>query len=161
MTPLIAEGFHFISGVLYDFHPGRAREESVLVTQTSLFQVTRLYINGPRADSYEVVINGLPGTPDGMDRDANGRIWLAMFVDRGPFLTRVHENAWNKPLVMRLPISLLLSQTQRTGVVVVSPNGEKPLCSPFYGGPEVFSIAFAVPPPSGIYLANVALDDSD
>jgi hypothetical protein len=160
-TRLIAEGFHFINGVLYDPHPGRAREESVLVTQTSLFQVMRFYINGHRAGSYEVVINSLPGTPDGMDRDANGRIWLAMFVDRGPLLTWVHENAWIKPLLMRLPTSLLLSQTQRTGVVVLSPDGVKPLYSAFHEGPELSSIASAVPAPSGIYLANVALDDSD
>ena len=32
-TRLIAEGFHFINGVLYDLHPGQPREESVLVTQ--------------------------------------------------------------------------------------------------------------------------------
>ncbi len=160
-TRLIAEGFHFINGVLYDFHPGRAREQSVLVSQTSLFQVTRLYINGHRAGSHEVVINSLPGTPDGMDRDAKGRIWLAMFVDRGPLLTWAHENAWIKPLLMRLPTSLLLSQTQRTGVVVVSPDGAKPLYSAFYEGPKLSSIASAVPAPSGIYLANVALDDAD
>ena len=65
--------------------------------------------------------------PDGMDRDADGRIWLAMFADRSPVLTWVHENAWIKPLVMRLPAALLLAQTQRTGVVVLSPDGSKPL----------------------------------
>ena len=160
-TRLIAEGFHFINGVLYDAHPGQAREASVLVTQTSLFQVTRFFVNGQRAGSFEVVIDGLPGTPDGMDRDADGNIWLAMFVDRSPLLTWVHENAWIKPLVMRLPTALLLSQQQKTGVVVLSPDGDKPLYSAFYAGPQLFSIASAVPAPSGIYLANVALDDSD
>src|SRR5690606_28203811 len=64
---LIAEGFHFINGVLYDPHPGKMREESVVVTQTSLFQVVRFYLNGPKSGSYEVVIDGLPGMPDGMD----------------------------------------------------------------------------------------------
>ena len=160
-TRLIAEGFHFINGVLYDLHPGQAREESVIVTQTSLFQVTRFYLNGPKAGSHEKVIDSLPGTPDGMDRDAGGRIWLAMFVDRGPLLTWAHENAWIKPLLMRLPTSLLLSTSQRTGVVVLSPEGEKPLYSAFYKGPELSSIASAVPAPSGIYLANISLDDAD
>lgn len=160
-TRLIAEGFHFINGVLYDPHPGELREESVLVTQTSLFRVTRFYVAGPKAGSFEVVIDDLPGTPDGMDRDADGRIWLAMFVDRGRLLTWIHENAWIKSLVMRLPTALLLSQTQRTGVVVLSPDGTTPLYSAFYKGPELFSIASAVPTPSGIYLANVALGVSE
>ena len=161
-TRLIAEGFHFINAVLVDPHPGRPREESVIVTQTSLFRVTRMFVDGPKAGRSEIVIDALPGTPDGMDRDAQGRLWLAMFIERGELLTWAHENAWVKPLLMRLPTTLLLSaQTQRTGVVVLSPDGSTPLYSAFYEGPKLFSIASAVPVPDGIYLANVALDDSD
>jgi hypothetical protein len=160
-TRLIAEGFHFINGVLYDPHPAAAREESVIVTQTSLFRVTRFFLNGPKAGNAETVIDGLPGTPDGMDRDAAGRIWLAMFVERTPVLTWAHEHAWVKPLLMRLPTRLLLSRKQRTGVVVLSPDGKRPLYSAFYEGEKLFSIASAVPSATGIYLANVALDDSD
>lgn len=160
-TRLIAEGFHFINGVLYDLHLDKAREESVIVTQTSLFRVTRFYINGPKAGRSEVVIDALPGMPDGMDRDADGRIWLAMFTERSPLLTWAHKNAWIKPILMRLPTSLLLSQTQRTGVVVLSPDGSKPLYSASYKGSKLSSIASAVPASSGIYLANVALDSPD
>ncbi|MFO7580556.1 SMP-30/gluconolactonase/LRE family protein [Nitrosomonas halophila] len=160
-TRLIAEGFHFINGVLYDPHPGKLREESVLVSQTSLFRVMRFYVNGPKAGTSEIVIDGLPGMPDGMDRDAAGRIWLAMFADRGPLLTWAHEHAWIKPLLMRLPTAWLLSQARRTGVVVLSPDGSRPLYSAFYKGPELASIASAVPAPSGIFLANIALSDAD
>jgi sugar lactone lactonase YvrE len=137
-TRLIAEVFHFINGVIYDLHPGQAREDSVLVSQTSLFRVTRFHLAGPKAGSAEVVIDGLPGTPDGMDRDAEGRLWLAMFAPRGRLLTWVHEHACIK----------------------LSPDGSAPLYSAFYEGPPLFSIASAVPAPSGIYLANVAFGDS-
>jgi len=34
-TRLVADGFHFIDGILIDPHPVDAREESVLVTQTT------------------------------------------------------------------------------------------------------------------------------
>ncbi len=155
-TRLIAQGFHFINGVVYDLHPGKAREDSVLVTQTSLFRVSRFYVGGPKAGTAEVAIDGLPGTPDGIDRDAEGRLWLAMFAERGRLLTWVHAHARIKPLIMRLPTRLLLSQAQSTGVVVLSPDGSTPLYSAFYQGPMLFSIASAVPAPSGIYLANVA-----
>ena len=160
-TRLIAEGFHFINGALYDPHPGAERETSIVVTQTSLFRVTRFFLTGPKAGSAETVIDGLPGTPDGMDRDGADRIWLAMFVERTRLLTWVHEHAWIKPLVMRVPTRLLLSQPQRTGVVVLSPDGRRPLYAAFYEGDTLFSIASAVPSATGIYLANVALDDSD
>lgn len=160
-TRLIAEGFHFINGVLYDPHAGAERETSIVVTQTSLFRLARFFLTGPKAGSAEIVIDGLPGTPDGMDRDGAGRIWLAMFVERTRLLTWVHEHAWIKPLVMRVPTRLLLSQQQRTGVVVLSPDGRRPLYAAFYEGDKLFSIASAVPSATGIYLANVALDDSD
>lgn len=156
-TRLIAEGFHFVNGVLYDPHPGEPREESVLVTQTTLFRLTRFYLRGPKAGSSEVALDGITGTPDGMDRDAAGRIWLAIFVERSPILTWAHENGWVKPLVMRLPAKLLLRQPQRTGVLVVSPDGRKPLYAAMYKGPKLASVASAVAKPGGIYLANESL----
>jgi sugar lactone lactonase YvrE len=156
-TRLIAEGFHFINGVLYDLHPGRPREESVLVTQTSLFRLTRLHLRGPRAGTSEVVLDGITGMPDGMDRDSAGRIWLAIFTERGPILTWLHANAWLKPLFLRLPAKLLLRGARRTGVAVVSPDGAKPLYAAMYDGPLLTSVPSAVPAADGIYLADLSL----
>lgn len=152
-TRLIAEGFHFINGVLYDLHPDRPREESVLVTQTSLFRLTRFYLRGSKAGSAEVVLDGITGMDDGMDRDSEGRIWLALFLERTPILTWVHAHAWIKPLLMRLPTAIL-PQPTRTGVLVVSPDGSEPLYAAIYEGSLLSSIASAVPSPEGIYLAN-------
>jgi hypothetical protein len=156
-TRLIAEGFHFINGVLYDLHPGQPREQSVLVTQTSLFRLTRFFLSGPNAGRSEVVLDGLTGLDDGMDRDEAGRIWLALFSDRTRLLTWVHENPWIKPLFMRVPARLLMLLPQQTGVVVLSPDGRKPLYSALYDGDALASIASAVPTREGIYLANEAL----
>ncbi len=156
-TRLIAEGFHFINGVLYDLHPGQPREQSVLVTQTSLFRLTRFYLSGPQAGRSEVVLDGVTGLDDGMDRDEAGRIWLALFSDRTRLLTWVHENPWIKPLFMRVPARLLMLLPQKTGVVVVSPDGRTPIYSALYDGDALASIASAVPSRAGVYLANEAL----
>jgi hypothetical protein len=129
----------------------------VLVTQTSLFRLTRFYVSGPKAGSDEVVIEGLTGLDDGMDRDDAGRIWLALFSSRTRLLTWVHENPWIKPVFMRVPARLLMALPQQTGVVVVSPDGRTPLYSALYDGDELASIASAVPSRAGIYLANEAL----
>jgi hypothetical protein len=157
VTRLVAEGFHFINGVLYDPPPSGDREESVIVSQTSLFRLTRFHLRGPKAGTAEVVIDSLPGTPDGIDRDAAGRIWLSMFIARSKLLTFIHRHAWLKPLLMRLPARLLASQGRRTGVVVMSADGGTALYSGFHSGPGLASISSAVPAPDGIYLANVAL----
>jgi len=156
-TRLIAEGFHFINGVLYDLHPGQPREESVLVTQTSLFRLTRLYLRGPKAGQDEIVLDGIIGLDDGMDRDSAGRIWLALFSNRTRLLTWVHEHAWVKPLLMRVPARLLMALPQKTGVLVVSPDGRTPLYSALYEGDALASVASAVPSAAGVYLANEAL----
>ncbi|SET99251.1 SMP-30/gluconolactonase/LRE family protein [Geodermatophilus poikilotrophus] len=156
-TRLVAAGFHFVNAVLLDPHPERPREESVLVTQTSMFRLTRFHLRGPRAGAADVVLDGLPGMADGMDRDADGRIWVALFAERGRLVTWVHAHAWVKPLVMRLPARLLLRQAGRTGVLVVSPDGSTPLWSAMYRGPELVSVASAVPNPEGVYLANESL----
>jgi sugar lactone lactonase YvrE len=156
-TRLIAEGFHFINGVLHDLHPGQAREQSVLVTQTSLFRLTRFYVAGPKAGSDEVVLDGITGLNDGMDRDGAGRIWLALFSHRSGLLTWAHEHAWIKPFLMRVPARLLLALPQKTGVLVVSPDGRTPLYSALYDGDALASIASAVPSPTGVYLANETL----
>jgi sugar lactone lactonase YvrE len=156
-TRLVAEGYHFINGVLHDLHPGAPREDSVLVTQTSLFRLTRFYVAGPKAGRAEVVLDGLTGMDDGIDRDEDGRIWLSMFTNRNALLTWVHEHAWVKPLFMRLPTRLLMGLPQRTGVVVVSPDGRTPLYAAMYRGTALASIASSIPTPGGIYLANEEL----
>jgi sugar lactone lactonase YvrE len=160
-TRLIAQGFNFINGVLCDPHPGLPREESVIVTQTSTFRLGRFYVRGPKAGTYEVVLDGLPGTPDGCDRDAAGRIWLALFAARGKLLTWAHAHPWIKPLLMRLPTKLILGQEKRTGTCVVSPDGSTPLYFALHQGPGLASVSSAVPSSSGIYLANIALDNTD
>jgi len=159
-TRLIVEGFHFINGILCDLHPGQEREQSVLVTQTSLFRLTRFFVCGPKAGSAEVVLDGITGMPDGIDRDAAGRIWLALFTERSPLLTWLHANAWLKPLFLRLPTTLLLGRTRRTGVLVVSPDGSEPLYAAMYKGPLLTSVPSAVPAPGGVYLANLSLGTS-
>jgi nucleoside-diphosphate-sugar epimerase/sugar lactone lactonase YvrE len=156
-TRLVAEGFHFVNGVLCDLHPGLDREQSVLVTQTSLFRLTRFHLRGPRAGTAEVVLDGITGMPDGIDRDAAGRIWVALFTERGPLLTWIHAHAWVKPLVLRLPARLLLARTRRTGVLVLDAEGRIPLYAALYRGPLLQSIPSAVPTATGVYLANLSL----
>lgn len=72
VTRLIAEGFHFVNGVLCDLHPGQEREQSVLVTQTSLFRLSRFHVRGPRAGTAEVVLDGITGMPDGLTATPTG-----------------------------------------------------------------------------------------
>ncbi|MGH8529385.1 MAG: SMP-30/gluconolactonase/LRE family protein [Nevskiales bacterium] len=150
-TRLIAEGFHFVDGVLYDLHPGLPREQSVIVSQTPHFRLTRFWLAGAKAGTAEIVLDGITGMPDGLDRDASGNIWTGLLKERSGLLTWLHANAWIKPLFLRLPLGHV-PQSRRTGVLALSPDGATPLYAASYGGPQVSDIASAIPGPGGIYL---------
>lgn len=156
-TRLVAEGFHFIDGILVDLHPFDAREESVLVTQTPGFAITRFFFAGERAGSAETVWTGLPGMPDGMDRDAKGRIWVGLYRKRSNFLTWAHGNPWIKPLMLRMPLELL-PVPKETGLLVLSPSGATPLYYVMHEGPILGDSAVGIPGTEHVYIANFDRD---
>lgn len=150
-TRLIAEGFHFVDGLLYDLHTGLPREQSMIVSQTAHFRLTRFWLAGPKAGTAEVVLDDITGMPDGLDRDASGNIWTGLIKERSGLLTWLHANAWIKPLFLRLPLQHV-PQSRRTGVLALSPDGATPLYAASYEGSQVSNIASAIPGPGGIYL---------
>jgi len=152
-TRLVADGFHFVDGILIDPQPDDAREESVLVTQTPGFAITRFFFAGPRGGTAEEVWTGLPGMPDGMDRDAQGRIWIGLFRKRSGFLTWAHKNPWIKPLMLRLPLELL-PVPKETGILALSPDGATPLYYAIHEGPELRDAAVVIPGKNHLYIAN-------
>lgn len=151
-TRLVADGFHFIDGILVE-SVDDSREESVLVTQTPGFAITRFFVDGERAGTAEHVWTGLPGMPDGMDRGEDGRIWIGMFRRRSPFLTWAHRNPWIKPLLLRLPLDLL-PVPKETGILGLSPDGGTPEFYVMVETPELTDAAVAIPGREHLYIAN-------
>jgi len=77
---LVAQDYTFIDGVLLEYGPKPgAREQSVLVSETVKFRILRLDLDGTRD---EVLWDSLPGLPDGLDRDAQGRVWVGLVKTR-------------------------------------------------------------------------------
>lgn len=153
-TRLIAEGYNFIDGVLYDLHPGQSREKSMLVSQTASFKLTRFFLAGPKAGTAQIVIEGLPGMADGIDRDENGIIWSGLIKMRSPASDWIHAHPWIKPLLLRLPYGMM-PVTRETGVMAFSADGATPLYYAQYKGPLLSSVASALPGPGGLYIAAV------
>lgn len=151
-TRLVAAGYFFPDGILYDLHPGQARETSILTSQTAGFRITRLFVAGPRAGTDEVVLDGMPGMCDGMDRDTKGRIWCGMYARRSALISWLHEHPWLKHILLRLPLNWM-DQPRETGVLALSADAATPLYSAWYEGPKAVHIASAFPGPDGqIYV---------
>lgn len=153
-TRLVVEGFHFPDGILYDLHPGEARESSLIVSQTPMFRLTRFFLSGPKAGTAQTVIDGLTGMPDGLDRDRENRIWTGLLKQRSGLLTWLHSNAWIKPLFLRLPLHRV-PQPHWTGVLGLSPDGATPLYFASYTGPQFSDIASVIHGPDGLYLTPI------
>lgn len=148
---LIAHDFNFIDGILLEEQNGR--EESILITETTKFRIDRLRLRGARAGTHDVLWEFLPGMPDGMDRDAEGRIWIGIIKKRTGFITWAHRNPWIKYALLNLPQSIL-PVPRETGLLVLSKDASKPLFYTEHDGSGPGEIAVAVPGPDRIYLPN-------
>jgi hypothetical protein len=148
---LVAQDYNFVDGVLLEEADGA--EQSVLITETPKFRIMRLYLRGERAGQDEIVWESLPGMPDGLERDAEGNIWIGLLKQRRPMVTWIHANPWIKPWMLRMP-PRLLPVSLETSVLALSPDASTPLWYAEHPGTHITDIAVAIPGESGVYLAN-------
>lgn len=157
---LVAQDFHFVDGVLVDRGSENERgiERSVVVSETPKFRLLRLFTAGDRAGTAEVLQDSMPGMPDGLSRDADGRIYVALYAPRTSLMTWLHAHPWVKPLILRLPYWLFPVQ-QSTGYVVLDASGKRALYWLMHDGKSIRSISKVLPEKDGIYLASFARDN--
>lgn len=78
---VLIEGLEFANGVAL------AEDESfVAVAETTAYRVRKLWLTGLLAGSQDALIEQLPGFPDNLSRDAEGRIWIALASPRNALL---------------------------------------------------------------------------
>ena len=148
---LVAQNFTFIDGVLLE-PAGDPKETSVLVAEATRFRVLRLFLNGDRAGEYDVLWENLPAVPDGLDRDAKGRIWLGLIKERSGLLTWAHANPWIKPLMLRIPLSIL-PIPEATAFMGMNSDASEVLFYTLHDGAQVRDISVVVPGKDHLYLA--------
>jgi ribose transport system permease protein len=78
-TRTLINHFYFPNGICVA-HDGR----SVFIASTSLCQIFRYWVEGPRKGELEVAIDALPGNPDNINRASDGTYWLALVGIRTP-----------------------------------------------------------------------------
>jgi sugar lactone lactonase YvrE len=157
---LVVQDLHFVDGILIDrgSEDAQGLEQSLVISETPKFRMLRLFVAGEKAGSVEILQQDMPGMPDGISRDAKGRLYVGLFSPRTPLVTWLHANPWIKPLILRLPHSLFSGQKQ-TGFVVLDPSGKQVLYWLMHDGSKVTAISKALPEHDGIYLASFAADN--
>ena len=75
----------------------------VLVNETTRYQVRRYWLTGSRRGTSEIIIDNLPGFPDGISSNGRGVYWLALASPRNALLDNLGPNPFLRKVIMRLP----------------------------------------------------------
>lgn len=149
---LVAHNYSYLDGILLEYASNQTKESSILVNELSKCRLLRLHLLGDHAGEDEVVIEGLPGFPDGMDRDSQGRIWIALAVERSKLITWLHNHPFWKRIVLYVP-EKLQPVSKRTGLLVLSKDGSKPLYYVMHNGSLFSTLIVVVPGKQEVYLS--------
>ncbi|GMH38773.1 hypothetical protein BSKO_06657 [Bryopsis sp. KO-2023] len=80
-TYVVSPGFWFANGVAL------SRDETfVAVVETVSLRVYKCYIKGPHAGTRHLLIDSLPGFPDGIARSSDGNFWVSIVAPPSPIL---------------------------------------------------------------------------
>jgi sugar lactone lactonase YvrE len=146
------EGLGFANGVV----PG-PDGESLLVTETSRYRVTRYYHRGDRAGESEPFATNLPGYPDNIDRVANGEgYWVAVPAPRDATLDGLHQYPWLVRQLGKLPDRVLAGVDGDDYGLLLRLNEEGAVVDSHHdptGG--VFGVTSATPHEGALYLGSL------
>ena len=95
----------------------------VLVVETGMYRVQRVWLKGPKQGQSEIFIDNLPGFPDGILWNGRDKFWLALVTPRDNTLDRLLPHPFIRKMVMRLPKFLQPAPQRYSFVLGLDLNG--------------------------------------
>lgn len=95
----------------------------VLVNETWTYRVIRYWLKGPKAGEREVLIDNLPGFPDGISTGENGIYWIALASPRNALLDATAGQPWLRRLIARLPTAMQPDTVRYSFVLGINASG--------------------------------------
>lgn len=114
----VLDGLYFANGVALD-----PSGDFVLVNETSRYRVRRLWLQGPRAGEDEVLVEDLPGFPDGISTGSEGRFWIAVASPRNALVDALGPRPSLRKVLVRLPAWAQPAPEHTARVVAVDARG--------------------------------------
>ncbi|ULQ45509.1 SMP-30/gluconolactonase/LRE family protein [Flagellatimonas centrodinii] len=118
-TETLLDGLYFANGIAVG--PGG---DYVLVNETGRYQITRYWLQGPRAGQSELFVDNLPGFPDNISWDGEGRFWLALYAPRDPILDRILPHPWVRKVLRRLPEAIHPAPAKHAWLMALDTDGQ-------------------------------------
>lgn len=113
-TRVLIDDLYFANGVAM-----AADGRSVFVLETYRFRLSRYWLAGPDAGTWQIVDDNLPGIPDGLMGDGEGRLYIAMDTQRVPLLRFLHRNPFLTRMITKLPDWVWLRAGTPKGFILV------------------------------------------
>lgn len=152
-TEVMLGGLQFANGVAL-----AADQRSVVVVETGNYRVLRLWLEGPQAGQREVLIENLPGFPDGISARPGGGFWLALASPRTPIVDVLAGYPFARRVVARLPKAVQPAVQRHAWVLGLDAAGKVELDLQHLA-PESFSPVTSVQEHAGwLYLGSLGYD---
>lgn len=96
----------------------------VLVAETGMYRIRRVWLSGPKAGQSDIFIDNLPGFPDGISSNGKDKFWLAMVTPRQALFDRLLPRPFLRKVVYRLPKFLQPAPQRYSFVLALNPQGQ-------------------------------------
>ena len=96
----------------------------LLVVETSAYRVRKVWLDPTRKPRSEIIIENLPGMPDGISTGRDGRYWLPLVAPRNPLLDKLSSFPRIREMLLRFPDFLQPKITHYSYVLCIDANGK-------------------------------------
>ena len=149
-TTTLLSDLYFANGVAVS--PGG---EFVLVNETSEYRVQKFWLKGEKSGQPEILMDNLPGFPDGISSDGKGTYWIAMPALRKEIIDNLAGKPFVRKIILRLP-EALQPAPDRHGFVLGIDGAGRVIHNLQDSSPESFSPITSVEEKNGVlYLGSL------
>ncbi|MBB6459299.1 SMP-30/gluconolactonase/LRE family protein [Flammeovirga kamogawensis] len=118
ITTLI-DGTYFGNGVVLS-----KNEDFILMTETTKYRILKYWLKGSKAGETEILIDNLPGFPNGISIREDGSFWVGFTTKRNDALDGIQAHKGMKKLVYSLP-EFLQPKQELFGIILnISEEGK-------------------------------------
>jgi sugar lactone lactonase YvrE len=151
-----ANGLSFANGVAIG-----PDEEYVLVNETGLHRISRVWLKGAKAGQKDIFIENLPGYPDNISYNGRGIFWVALVGPRSKELDDALASPFMRKIAYRLQMLGLAAtpQPERYGAIVaIDTNGKVLMTMQDPGGLRIHTITSVNEKDGLLYLGGIEMD---
>lgn len=146
----LLNGLYFANGVAVS-----PDQTFVLVAETGMYRVQRVWLKEPKMGQVDVFIDNLPGFPDGISSNGRDRFWLALVTPRQALFDRMLPYPFARKMVVRLP-KFMHPAAQRYSFVIALDSSSRVVENFQNGSSDCYAqIANAVERNGALYFGSI------